>query len=76
LTSEKLFDTLKDGAWHNLNELARQIGAPVDKLVVYARSLSEQGIVKFEEATQRMRIEPEWKILIPNDIEQTKKNSD
>ena len=74
MSSEKLFDTIKDGAWHSLNELADQIGAPIDRLVTYARSLSEQSIVKYEERTQRIRIEPDWKILIPGEIEQTTKN--
>jgi len=73
LSSEKLFNTIKDGAWHNLNELADQIGAPIERLVAYARSLSEQHIVKYEEKTQKIRIEPDWKILLPSEIEQTSK---
>jgi hypothetical protein len=73
LSSEKLFDTIKDGAWHNLNELADQIGTPIDKLVAYARSLSEKGIIKYEESTQRIRIEPEWKMLLPSAIEEPTK---
>lgn len=69
LNSEKLFDTIKDGAWHNLNEIADQIAVPIDKLVEYARFLSKKGIAKYEENTQRIRIEPEWKILLPDETE-------
>ena len=67
LASEKLFDTIKDGAWHNLNELADQLGIPTDKLVEYARFLHKKGIAKYEENTQRIRIEPEWKTLLPDE---------
>jgi predicted transcriptional regulator len=67
LSSQKLFDTLKDGAWHNLKNLADEIGAPIDKLIECARSLSDQGIIKYEENTQRIKIEPEWKILLPDE---------
>ena len=67
LSSEKLFTTIKDGAWHNLNELADQIGVPVAKLIECAYDLCAKGIVRYQEDSQRIKIEPEWKILIPDE---------
>ena len=67
MASEKLFETIKDGAWHNLTELAEQLGIPIDKLVEYARFLHKKGIAKYEETTQKIQIEPEWKTLLPNE---------
>ena len=67
LSSEKLFTTIKDGAWHNLDELADQIGVPVTKLIEYIRDLCDKGIVKYQENTQRLKIEPGWEILFPDE---------
>ena len=67
MSSEKLFETIKDGAWHNLNELAEQVGAPIDKLVEYARFLHKKGIAEYEETTQQIRIVPQWKTLLPDE---------
>ena len=67
MSCEKLFTTIKDGAWHSLNELAGQIGIPVDKLVVCARDLCDKGIARFQEDTREIRIEPEWKQLLPDE---------
>jgi len=67
LTSEKLFNTIKDGSWHHLNELADQIGTSIDRLVDCTRILSDQGIVTYEENTQRIKIKPEWKTRLPEE---------
>jgi hypothetical protein len=69
LSSERLFETIKDGAWHKLDELANQIGVPLDKLIEYARFLSKKGIAEYEENTQRIKIVPEWKILLPDETQ-------
>jgi DNA-binding IclR family transcriptional regulator len=74
LSSEILFETLKDGAWHSLTELSDQLGVPIDKLIEYACLLSKQGMVKFEENTQRIKILPEWKILLPDETQLMKEN--
>ena len=67
MSSERLFTAIKDGEWHKLNELASQIEFPLAKLEECARDLGEKGIVEYREATQEIRMEPEWKILLPNE---------
>jgi len=67
LGSEKLFITIKDGAWHDLSELAAEIEIPIDKLIECARDLCDKGIIEYQEDTQRMKIEPKWEILLPDE---------
>jgi predicted transcriptional regulator len=67
LSTEEFFDTIKDGGWHNLNELAYQLGVPVEKLIEYSRLLSNQGMIQYEEETQKIKIKPEWNPLIPSE---------
>ncbi len=67
MSSEKLFSTLKDGAWHNINDLAPNLGIPAVKLAECARDLRDKGIVEYEEETQRIKIEPKWVTLLPDE---------
>jgi hypothetical protein len=69
LNSEKIFDVLKDGAWHDVAEIADEIEIKTDKLVELSQFLSEQGIIKYEDKTHRIKIEPEWKRLLPIESE-------
>ena len=75
---ESFLDILKDGEWHNIPELADQIEIPADKLTEFSQFLSKQGIIEYEEKTQRIKIKPEWKELIPdkNETPNWTKNTD
>jgi predicted transcriptional regulator len=68
MTSEKLFNIIRDSNWHSLRELAAKIGAPVTKLIEFAQLLSGQGMIIYDKDTQRIRMEPEWKVLLPDDM--------
>jgi hypothetical protein len=65
LNIEELFDIIKDGEWHDVTELADQIEIQIDKLIEFSKFLSEQGIIKYEDKTHRIKIEPEWKGILP-----------
>jgi predicted transcriptional regulator len=67
LVTEEFFDTIKDGTEHSLSELAYQLGVPVEKLIEYSRFLSNQGIIQYKEETQKIKLKPEWKKLIPSE---------
>jgi DNA-binding IclR family transcriptional regulator len=67
LSSEKFFGTIKDGAWHSLYELAEQFEIPVEKLVKFSLSLSNKGIVQYQEENQKIKIKPKWKTLFPDE---------
>lgn len=65
MTTEEFFAILKDGAWHNVNQIADQLEIQTGKLIELSQFLSEKGIVKYEAETRRIKIEPEWKSLLP-----------
>jgi predicted transcriptional regulator len=65
LDIENFFDILKDDEWHNIPELADQIEIQANKLTEFFQFLSKQGIIEYEEKTQRIKIKPEWKELLP-----------
>jgi hypothetical protein len=69
LNIEKFFAILKHGAWHDVYELADQMEIQTDKLIEFSQFLSEQGIIKYEDKTHRIKIEPEWKRLLPIESE-------
>ncbi len=60
---------IKDGSWHNLEEASRQLGIETSKLVEFSKFLAEHGLLKYDEKTDRVRIEPIWKLLLPKDDE-------
>ena len=64
---EDFFDPIKDGKWHNIPELASQIKIQLDKLSEFLQFLAKQGIIEYEDKTQRIKIEPEWKELSPEE---------
>lgn len=61
----EFFSILKDGAWHDIYEIADQIQISTDKLIELSKFLLEKGIVKYEAETRRIKIEPEWRSLLP-----------
>lgn len=63
--AEKIFDFLKDQAWHTINEIAEHTRIKTDKLVEYAQFLAQKGIAKYDEQNQRIKIKPEWSRHIP-----------
>jgi hypothetical protein len=67
LNIEELFAILKDGAWHDICDIADQIHIQPDKLIELAKFLLERHIIKYEAETRKIQIEPEWKSLIPTE---------
>lgn len=61
----RFFAAIKDGAWHNVNELSKQLLLQTGKLTEFSKFLHEKGLVKFDEVSNRIRIEPIWKLLLP-----------
>jgi len=71
LNIEKFFSAIKDGEWHSIDELSAQLGLPSSKLAEFSRFLIERGLVKHEEKTRKIKIEPFWKLLLPEQDEPT-----
>ena len=68
MACEQFFDELRDGEWHDLKDLSVKLEIHIGKLIECAKFLDSQCMVKYEELSQRVRIEPEWKIIIPHEI--------
>ena len=71
MTIEKLFALLKDGEWHNLTDLSDQINVQIDKLTEFLQFLSKHGIIYYDNKAHRIKIEPEWQNLLPDETETT-----
>jgi hypothetical protein len=67
LDVERFFIILKDGALHNVSEIAAQTEISTDKLAEFCQFLSKEGMAQYEEETRRIKIEPAWKDLIPEE---------
>jgi len=63
-TLDELLEKIKNGAWHSLTELSKTLNIPVDQLAEISRSLSGQGLVKYEEKARWIKINPDWKPLL------------
>ncbi len=62
---EKFFTVIKDGAWHSIDELSTQLDLPSSKLMEFSDFLSSQGLLKYENETRKIKIDPNWKLLLP-----------
>jgi hypothetical protein len=71
MTLENYFAILRDGSWHNMNELSEKLSMPPDRLIELSRFLSEHGLAKYDEKENRTRLEPKWKLLLPEDEQPT-----
>jgi hypothetical protein len=70
MTIENFFAALKNGAWHNIPELADQIKIPVHKLAEFSLVVSkEEGIIEYREREQQIKIDSKWQNLLPDEIE-------
>ena len=67
MSAEKIFSLLRDEAWHSITDLSRKTRIEADKLIEYSRFLAQQGIVKYEDQNQRVKIEPEWNRTLPDE---------
>jgi hypothetical protein len=45
-----------------------------DKLTEFLQFLSKHGIIAYEDKAQRIKIEPEWQKLLPDETESTAKH--
>lgn len=66
---ERFFAFLKDEAWHSVAELSEQTETEPNKLVEYSQFLAGKGIVKYDDQNQRVKVEPEWSRMFPDETE-------
>jgi len=69
LSVDTFFAAIKNGAWHSIDELSVQLAISTVKLEELSRFLSNRGLIKYEEETRRIMIQPIW-TLLPTEEEQ------
>jgi len=65
LSVDTFFATIKNGAWHSIDDLSVQLAISTVKLEELSRFLSNRGLIKYEEETRRIMIQPTWTLLLP-----------
>jgi hypothetical protein len=69
LSIDTIFAAIKNGAWHSIDELSVQLAISTVKLEELSRFLSNHSLLKYEEETRRIMIQPTWSILFPTEEE-------
>jgi predicted transcriptional regulator len=63
---EKLLALLSDNVWHNIDEMAKTLEIPQDKLQQTIKFLTETDIIQHNQATNQIKLDQNWKTLIIN----------
>lgn len=50
-----------------MDELSNRLGLPSDRLIELSLFLSERGFAKYDEKEKKIRLEPSWKLLLPEE---------
>ncbi len=74
MTISKFFAAIKNEGWHSINELSDTLGIPTSKLDELSKFLSERGLVTYEEKKRRIKIQPLWRLLLPEEQQSDPKN--
>jgi len=69
LAAEKIFSLLKDEAWHSVAELSEQTEIEANKIIEYSQFLAGKAIVQYDDQNQRVKVEPEWSRVFPDEAE-------
>ena len=67
MSIDKFFAAIKNAEWHSIDELSDQLGTSTSKLEELSKFLSERGLIKYEEKNRRIKIQPLWRLLIPEE---------
>jgi hypothetical protein len=66
---EKLLNLLSDNVWHNIDEMAKTLEIPQDKLQQIIKFLTETDMIQHNSATNQIKLDQNWKTLIINQKE-------
>jgi hypothetical protein len=61
---DDFLNLIKDGTWHSLTELSKELLLPTEQLAKISETLSEQGLIQYREEARLVRINPEWSPVI------------
>jgi hypothetical protein len=63
---DHLLNLIQDGAWHSLQELAKNSNIPKQKLETLSKLLSNTNIIEYETKNNQVRIKKEWQRILKN----------
>jgi predicted transcriptional regulator len=66
---EQLLTLLGDYVWHNIDEMAKTLQIPQDKLQQTIKFLTETDLIQHNPATNQIKLNQNWKTLIINQKE-------
>ena len=66
---EQLLALLSDNVWHNIDETAKTLEIPQDKLQQIIKFLTETDLIQHNPATNQIKLNQNWKTLIINQKE-------
>jgi hypothetical protein len=66
---ERIMNLLGDNVWHNVDEMAKTLEIPQDKLQQTIKFLTETDLVQHNAATNQIKLNQNWKTLIINQKE-------
>ena len=66
---EKLLASLGDNVWHNIDEMAKTLEIPQDKIQQIIKFLTETDLIRHNQATNQIKLNQNWKTLIINQKE-------
>jgi DNA-binding IclR family transcriptional regulator len=64
LTVEEIFDTLKNGKWHDFMEISEKTRLSMVKLKMLTNFLAEYEFIELDERKQRTRLTPSVLIFL------------
>jgi len=67
LSIDKFFAAIKTGGWQNIDELSDKLGISTSKLEELSKFLSERGLITYQEKNRKIKIQPLWRLLLPEE---------
>jgi predicted transcriptional regulator len=61
---ERILNLLGDNVWHNVDEMAKTLEIPQEKLQQVVVSLTETDLIQHNSATNQIKLNQNWKTLV------------
>ena len=64
---DSFFNLIKDGEWHSLTQLSKELSLPNEQLTKISEILSEQGLIRYREEAGLVKFDLEWSSILSED---------
>lgn len=69
---DSFFSLIKDGTWHSLTELSKELSLPTEQLAKISEILSEQGLIEYREEAGLVKVDLESSSILSEDDQEKK----